>query len=86
MIKIGLKKFTIKLFKVKSDLMSNMYEVRKYLRRYNAFIYTGDKHTDLDLIEAELTELKENFFIENDLYLKFILIIRKERRLLNNGN
>lgn len=67
-----------------SDFMSDMYEVRKYLRSYNAFIYTGDKETDLDLIETELNELKENAFIEADLYLKFILIIRKERRLLKN--
>lgn len=66
--------------------MNNMYEVREYLRRYNAFIYTGNKYTDLDLIETELSELKENTFIENDLYLKFILIIRKERRLLKKGN
>lgn len=64
--------------------MSEMYLVREYLRSYNAFIYTGNKFTDLDLIEAELTELKENAFIDNDLYLKFILMIRKERRLLKN--
>lgn len=64
--------------------MSEMYLIREYLRSYNAFIYTGNKSADLDLIEAELTELKENAFIDNDLYLKFILIIRKERRLLKN--
>lgn len=61
-----------------------MYEVRKYLRSYNSFIYTGNKLADLDLIENELNELKENRFIENDLYLRFILIIRKERRGLKN--
>ncbi len=66
--------------------MSRMYEVREYLRRYNSFIYTKDKSLDLDLIEEELKELKENSFIENDLYLKFILIIRKERRLLKKEN
>lgn len=75
-----------KLNKVKSDLMSSMYKIREYLRRYNAFIYTGDKLFDLDLIERELTELKENGFIENELYLEFILIIRKERRLIKNEN
>lgn len=66
--------------------MSRMYEVREYLRRYNSFIYTRDKSLDLDLIEEELKELKENSFIENELYLKFILIIRKERRLLKKEN
>jgi len=80
---IGLKKCIIKSWKVKSDLMNEMYLIREYLRNYNAFIYTGNKLTDLDLIEEELKEHKENGFIANDLYLKFILIIRKERRLLN---
>lgn len=67
-------------------MSGTMYDVRKYLRAYNAFIYTGDKLTDLDLIEFELNELKDNGFIEQDLYLKFILIVRKERRLLKNEN
>lgn len=66
--------------------MSEMYKVREYLRRYNSFIYTKDKSLDLDLIEEELKELKKNAFIENELYLKFILIIRKERRLLKKEN
>lgn len=66
--------------------MGTMYEVRQYLRLYNSFIYTGNKLADLDLIENELNELKENQFIDNELYLKFILIIRKERRRLKNEN
>lgn len=66
--------------------MGTMYEVRQYLRSYNSFIYTGNKLADLDLIENELNELKENQFIDNELYLKFILIIRKERRRLKNEN
>ena len=66
--------------------MGTMYEVRQYLRSYNSFIYTGNKLADLDLIENELNELKENQFIDNELYLQFILIIRKERRRLKSEN
>ena len=62
-------------------MYKNMYDVREFLKKYNTFIYTGDKLLDLDLMELEINELKKLAFIDQQTYIELILIIRKERRL-----
>ncbi|RDW19199.1 DUF910 domain-containing protein [Oceanobacillus arenosus] len=66
--------------------MKNVYDVQQILKKFGAFIYSGDRIGDLELMEMEIDDLFQMQFIEKDRYLQSKLILRKEKtRLLNKG-
>lgn len=60
-----------------------MVDIRNLLKKYNSFIYTGDRKQDLFLMRDEIKSLYENKLITIGKYNEAILIIRKELRELN---
>ncbi|MFC2948173.1 YqgQ family protein [Virgibacillus sediminis] len=66
--------------------MKTMVEVRQLLRKYGAFIYTGDRLGDLQLMEMELDELHQWLFISKTDYLQAKLVIKREISQINEQN
>ncbi|WP_416149376.1 YqgQ family protein [Salipaludibacillus sp. HK11] len=58
----------------------NYYEVLQFLKKYQTYIYTGDRQADLDLVEIELQELYQLGMIDADFFRDAKLAILKERR------
>lgn len=58
--------------------MNSIYEVRQFLQKHGAFIYTGDREADLDLFEIELKQLYEWNMIDGKTLQQGLLVIRKE--------
>lgn len=59
-----------------------MIDVRKLLKKYHSFIYTGNRKVDIDLMTQEIKALHDNHLIPTTDYQQAILILRKERRNL----
>ncbi|MFC3039064.1 YqgQ family protein [Virgibacillus xinjiangensis] len=66
--------------------METILEVQKLLRKYGAFIYTGNRLGDLQLMEMELDELHHWLFISNMEYLQAKLIIKREITSIKETN
>ncbi len=58
--------------------MNTMHELRQFLQKYGAFIYTGDRVGDLELLEMELKQLYEWNMIDSKLYQQGLLILKRE--------
>lgn len=58
------------------------YELLQALKPYHSFIYTGDKLSDLDLIEEDVKELRRLGLIEQPFFRDAMLVISKERQQL----
>lgn len=68
------------------DKMNTMYELRQFLQKQGAFIYTGDRLGDLELFEMELRQLYEWNMIDVKTLQQGLLILKKEERELNGSN
>ncbi|GLO66574.1 MULTISPECIES: YqgQ family protein [Oceanobacillus] len=66
--------------------MKTMIDVRNLLKRFGAFIYTGDRLGDLELIELELDDLYQYGFITQQEFLTAKLCIKKEKNNHLKGN
>lgn len=62
--------------------MKNIYEIQQFLKRFGIFIYVGDRIADLELMEAEMTDLYQSELVDIKDYQKAILLIRHELQLL----
>lgn len=62
--------------------MKTMIDVYQLLKDFGAFIYTGDRYGDLDLIADEIRELYKTKMIEPKDYQTAMLIIRQEETRL----
>jgi uncharacterized protein YqgQ len=58
-------------------MQPSLIEVRKLLKRYQIYVYTGSAKDDAVLMEMELEDLYEMKLIEQDEYLKARLLLRK---------
>ncbi len=58
--------------------MKTMYDLRQFLQKHGAFIYTGDRIGDLDLLEMELRQLYEWDLIDVMTLQQGLLILKKE--------
>ncbi|SES83671.1 Uncharacterized protein YqgQ [Oceanobacillus limi] len=63
--------------------MNSFYDVQQLLKRFGIFIYLGDRMSDLELMEMELKELYSSKLIYVEDYQKALLVLRREKRLLN---
>jgi len=59
--------------------METVYEIRKLLKRFGVFIYTGNRVGDLELMEEELRGLYEAKMLDLTTYQKAILILKREK-------
>ncbi|MGA9173642.1 MAG: YqgQ family protein [Thermoactinomyces sp.] len=57
--------------------MESVIDILKLLKSFGTVIYTGDRQGDLELMLAELKELKEIGVIDTDTYLKATLILQQ---------
>lgn len=60
--------------------LRTIQDVRLLLKKYGTFIYTKDPLADLELIEEECQELYEMGMLEQEQYMKAVLIIKQEVR------
>lgn len=60
--------------------MNNFYDVLQLLKRFGIIIYTGDKKQDSMLMESEVKELYDYQFIDKQLYLQAMMILRSEQK------
>lgn len=58
--------------------MNSMIELRQFLQKHGAFIYTGDRAGDLELFEIELRQLFEWGLIDIITLQKGLMILKKE--------
>lgn len=65
--------------------MKNIYDIRQLLKQFGIFVYIGSREAELDLMEAEIKELFCVSCISNHVYQESILLIRKEKRNLQDG-
>jgi len=65
--------------------VKDIYDVRQLLKRFGVFIYIGNREADLDLMEEEIRELFHISCISNQVYQESLLLIRKEKRNLQDG-
>jgi len=66
--------------------VKTVYDVQQLLKRFGIFIYVGDRIADLELMEIELNELYEQRFISTNDYQIAVLILRKEKRRIKEGD
>ncbi len=57
-----------------------MEEVRQLLKRFGAWIYTGDRLGDLEMMEEELEEIYRLGMIDQGIYLAARRVIGEEKR------
>ncbi|WP_026906695.1 YqgQ family protein [Paucisalibacillus globulus] len=63
--------------------MNTVYDVQQILKRFGTFIYTGNRLSDMELMQSEITELYKFGFIDVDDYRLALLILRREMNRLN---
>ena len=61
-----------------SDI-KNFNDVQKLLLQFGTLIYTRDKEADIDMMEDELKELREQGLIEVETYMSALMILKKRR-------
>ncbi|WNF37777.1 DUF910 family protein [Bacillaceae bacterium IKA-2] len=59
-------------------MINSMYDLRQFLQKYGAFIYTGDRPGDLELFEMELRQLYDWKMIDVQTFQQGLIILRKE--------
>jgi uncharacterized protein YqgQ len=58
--------------------MKSLFDIQQLLKRYGVFVYTGDKLSDLVLIEEELRELYNMQFIDVKQFQHALLLLKGE--------
>nr|WP_316246309.1 YqgQ family protein [Sutcliffiella horikoshii] len=55
-----------------------MFDIRQLLKSYGAFIYTGDKLADLELMEDEIRELYRSGVLDANVFQSAMILLRHE--------
>lgn len=63
-----------------------MLDIQKLLKQFGAFIYTGDRLGDLEIMSAEVDELFKMKLIDNEQFQSAKLILLKEIRQFKERN
>lgn len=58
--------------------IESMYDVQQKLKQFGIFVYTGNRLSDLQLMELELKELYSNSLIGEEDYIVAKLVIQRE--------
>jgi uncharacterized protein YqgQ len=68
------------MFMAKRPSIRTMADVQALLKRFGAVLYTGDRLSDLILMEEELEELHQYGLLETDVCLTARMVIQQEKR------
>lgn len=58
--------------------LTSFWDVVRLLRRFGAYIYTGDRRADLLLMQFELKDLYDDHLILKEDYIHALMLIRNE--------
>lgn len=58
--------------------LKEYWDVIRLLKRFGAYIYTGDRRADILLMQAELKDLYDDGLIMKEDYISASLLIRNE--------
>ena len=58
--------------------MKNLLSIIQLLKRFGIYVYTGNRKDDIDLMMSEVKDLYDSGLIQQDIYLKAILLLRFE--------
>lgn len=61
--------------------MKTIYDVQQLLKRFGTIIYIGDRLADLEMMEAELKELRFSELIDKRDFQSALLLLRREIQL-----
>lgn len=65
--------------------MKTVYEVQQFLKQFGTIIYVGDRVADLELMEAELTEIYNSQLMDVKDFQTARLILRHEIQFLKES-
>jgi len=63
--------------------MKAMIDVQQLLKKFGIIIYTGDRLSDLELMEIEIDELYQYSLISPNEYKLAKLVLKKEMRAMH---
>ena len=58
--------------------MKDYFAVLQLLKRFGIYVYTGDKKTDIGMVQSEVKDLYDNGLLMQEDYLTAVLILREE--------
>lgn len=58
--------------------MKNMYDIQQLLIKYGTIIYTGNRSSDLHLMEIEIDELYKAHILSSKQYAQIKGVLKKE--------
>ena len=58
--------------------MKNLLSIIHLLKRFGIYVYTGNRKDDIDLMMSEVKDLYDSGLLQQEEYLKAILILRTE--------
>ena len=58
--------------------MKNLLSIIQLLKRFGIYVYAGNRKDDIDLMMSEVKDLYDSGLIQQDVYLKAILLLRFE--------
>lgn len=58
--------------------LTSFWDVVRLLRRFGAYIYTGDRRADILLMQFELKDLYDDHLILKEDYIIALMLIRNE--------
>ena len=56
--------------------MKNLLSIIHLLKRFGIYVYTGNRKDDIDLMMSEVKDLYDSGLLQQEEYLKAILIIK----------
>lgn len=66
--------------------MKDLYGVITLLKRFGIYIYTGNRHNDILLMQSEVKDIFDNGFLLQQDYLLATMILQHELRLEREKN
>jgi len=61
--------------------MKTLYDVQQLLKKFGIFIYVGKRLWDIELMSIELKHLHDAGVVEDQTYLKAVMVLRHEHHL-----
>ena len=58
--------------------MKNLLSIIQLLKRFGIYVYTGNRKDDIVLMMSEVKDLYDGGLLQQDDYLKAVLILRSE--------
>ncbi|WP_172369258.1 YqgQ family protein [Sporosarcina jiandibaonis] len=58
--------------------MKNLLSIIHLLKRFGIYVYTGNRKDDIDLMMSEIKDLYDSGLLQQDQYLKAVLVLRSE--------